>query len=61
MKNRINTKAGNDGFTYKKAFYSKSAFSLTKKIATKKVWDQAAIDVRQKYLADLALKTWPIK
>jgi hypothetical protein len=61
MNNRINTKAGNDGFTYKKSFYSKSAFTLTKKIATKTVWDQATIDARQKHLADLAVKTWPIK
>ncbi len=61
MKKQINREAGNDGFTYKKPFYSKSAFSLTKMMATKRVWNQGTIDARQKHLADLAVKTWPIK
>ena len=61
MSNRINTKAGNDSFTYKKTFYSNSNFSLTKMIAKNSVWKQSSIDARQKYLADLAVKTWPIK
>jgi hypothetical protein len=61
MKTKLNTKAANDGFAAKKAFYGKSEFALTKVLAKKTAWNRASIDKRQNHLADLAVKTWPLK
>lgn len=61
LKTKINTRAGNDGFVYKSRFYAQSAYELTKTIATERAWDKAAIDRRQQRMADLAVKTWPLK
>lgn len=61
MREKINTKAGNDGFTFKRAFYAKSEYRLTSGIASEAKWDRQAIDRRQGHMADLALKTWPLK
>ncbi len=61
MKTKINTKAGNDGFAFKKSFYAKSEYKLTASLAQLSQWDGNAIDQRQKDLADLAVRTWPIK
>jgi hypothetical protein len=61
LKTRINTKAGNDSFTFKKNFYAQSDFQLTKCIAQETIWDKGAIDRRQKEMADLASQTWPLK
>lgn len=61
LKTKINTRAGNDGFTFKKAFYAQSAYELTKCIALEIIWDKAAIDRRQERMADLAVATWPLK
>lgn len=60
-KTKINIKAGNDSFAFKKKFYSKSDFRLTNGIYTEAAWDRASIEKRQSYLADLAVKTWPLK
>ena len=61
LSTKINTRAGNDGFVYKKGFYAQSQFRLTKCMATETTWDKVAIDRRQKGMADLALQTWPLK
>jgi hypothetical protein len=61
MKTKINAKAGNDDFSSKKQHYKGSKFTLTSSIAEESNWDRAAIDRRQSVLADLAVKTWPIK
>ena len=61
MKNKVNTKAGNDSFAFKKSFYHQSDFSLTKSIALESAWDKAAIERRQTAMADLAVKAWPLK
>lgn len=61
MKSRINIKAGNDSFAFKKTFYASSKYHLTSMIATEPSWDQKSIDARQIHLADLSLKTWPLK
>jgi hypothetical protein len=61
MKTRINVKAGNDSFDYKKNFYAKSRLELTKIIANEDTWNQKTIDDRQGQLADLAIKTWRLK
>jgi hypothetical protein len=61
LKTKINTRAGNDGFVYKKGFYAQSDLQLTKCITTEATWDRGAIERRQKRMADLALQTWPLK
>lgn len=61
LRTKINAKAGNDSFTFKKQFYSQSQYELTKRIATENNWDREAIDKRQNYMADLAVKTWALK
>lgn len=61
MKTKINIKAGNDSFAFKKGFYSKSDFRLTNRICNELAWDRASIESRQSHLAGLAVKTWPLK
>jgi hypothetical protein len=61
MKTKINIKAGNDSYASKKAFYAKSDFKLTKSLAAGIKWDKSTIDKRQSHMADLAVKTWPLK
>jgi hypothetical protein len=61
MKTKINTMAGNDGFKFKKSFYAKSDFKLTCDLAAEATWNRASIHKRQCHLADLAVKTWPLK
>ena len=61
MKTRINTNAGNDGFTFKKKSYKKSKFKLTSMLAKETKWNRDSIESRQSYLADLAVATWPLK
>ena len=58
-----NSNRGNDSFKAAKAYYAKSDFTLTKELATISGddWGEAQIDARQKSLADLALKAWPLK
>lgn len=58
---KINSRAGNDGFAFKKSFYAQSAYQLTKAIAAESTWDKDAIDRRQQTMADLAVQTWPLK
>lgn len=56
-----NSKRGNDTFDAAKSTYQASAFALTNELAKwNQLWDEAAIDVRQKRLAEIAIKTWPI-
>lgn len=61
MKTKINTKAGNDSFAFKKAFYARSEYQLTNCMASETAWDRGAIDRRQERMADFALQTWPLK
>jgi hypothetical protein len=53
--------AGNEEFSIKKPSYADSTFLLTKQLASLAVWDVAAIIARQKRLAEIAAKAWPIK
>ena len=61
LKTRINTDAGNDSFKYKKSFYKKSNFNLTKNINAINTWDKKAIEDRQVKLSELAVNAWPLK
>jgi hypothetical protein len=47
-------------FSEKRAVYEKAPYSLTAQIAEVAVWTTQAIESRQKGLAELAKKTWPI-
>jgi hypothetical protein len=58
----INGSIGNDSFPDKKPFLEQSDFKLTKSIASNfQEWGVAQIDERQKSLAALAVKTWPLR
>lgn len=61
LKVKINAKAGNDGFAIKRKYLAKSEFVLTSPLAKDKKWDKSTIEARQKEMAALALKAWPIK
>jgi len=59
LKTKINPKAGNDGFAFKKKYFTESEYELTTSIVKEAKWDRSSIEKRQKDLADLAVKTWP--
>lgn len=61
LKHKINSDIGNKGFISKRAYYAESAFQLTLVLSKNDSWTTADIDSRQKVLADLAIKAWPIK
>ena len=61
LKTRINTDAGNDNFAYKKPFYQKSQFKLTFALTKYPSWNVSDLTKRQAELAELAVKTWPLK
>jgi hypothetical protein len=55
-----NSIIGNSPFDEKKEVLRKSAFVLTAQVARFKSWGKKEIDARQKKLAELAVKTWPL-
>ena len=57
----VNTSIGNNGFADKKPFLKQSDFRLTKAVANSQEWGVAEIEARQKKLAALAVKTWPLR
>lgn len=61
MKTKINTTAGNDGFSFKKSFYAQSDYRLTARLSQEGKWDRQKIEHRQAYMAGLAVKTWPLR
>lgn len=52
---------GNASFAEKLNFYQSSPFLLTSSLASYQTWGTEQIEERQKWLADLAVKAWPIK
>jgi hypothetical protein len=58
---KINVELGNKSFSEKKDAFKKSGFLLTTTIAEEPKWGAEEIAKRQKYLAGLAVKTWPLK
>lgn len=60
LKTSINTDAGNDSFKYKKAFYKKSHYILTREISSISDWNKKAIEERQIKLSELAVTAWPL-
>jgi len=57
----VNFNLGNVGFDVKKKALAQSLFSLTSMAAEKQQWGTEEIDARQKLLAELAVKAWPLK
>lgn len=56
-----NSIVGNSGFEKKKDVFKASSYALTKQVARYKDWGKTAIDDRQRKLAALAVKTWPLE
>jgi uncharacterized protein DUF262/uncharacterized protein DUF1524 len=61
LNKRMNSKAANSDFKTKKPFFAASKISLTNALAAFSDWTPAAIDQRQRTLAQLAVKAWPNK
>jgi Protein of unknown function DUF262/Protein of unknown function (DUF1524) len=57
---KANSDLRSDEFASKKAMYKNSPYELTRQIAKVKDWTPASIALRQKGLAELALKAWPL-
>ncbi len=55
-----NSLVGNNGFAKKKEVLKESSYELTKLVAESSEWGRKEIDERQKQLAILAVKTWPL-
>jgi hypothetical protein len=61
MNKRMNSKAANADFVTKKTFFAASQISLTKELCQYQHWTVAEIEARQRELAKLAVKAWPVK
>ena len=57
----VNSKLGNKGWDSKRAYLEAAEFLLTREPATSSQWTEREIENRQKRLAQLAVKTWPLK
>ncbi|MEO8052196.1 MAG: DUF262 domain-containing protein [Acidobacteriota bacterium] len=55
-----NSDLRSDGFETKKAVYENSPYELTRQIAALSAWTPDEIESRQKVLAGLALRAWPL-
>ncbi len=55
-----NSDIGNLSFNIKKKTYEQSLYRLTNQLKDIDKWDIAAIEKRQKEMADLAIKAWPL-
>lgn len=57
----LNEKSGNLPFTEKAKAFAESNISMTREVANVVTWDTNAIDERQRQMAKLAIKAWPLK
>jgi hypothetical protein len=57
----VNSRIGNVGFETKKAALAESEYSLTQLAAQASKWDLEEITKRQRTLAEIAVKAWPLK
>jgi hypothetical protein len=60
MKERMNTLVANDGFAEKQPHLAASDYELTAQIGQQEEWGIEQIEERQKKLALLAVKAWPV-
>ncbi len=56
-----NTLIGNSGFADKRDVLKKSTFKLTAEVGKRRAWTKDEINARQKKLAELAVRTWPLE
>lgn len=61
MQARKNSVVGNGSFAEKRAVFETSAFALTQAISKFHDWGPEQIEQRQRELAKLAVRTWPIQ
>ena len=61
LSKKIHSDLGNDSFPFKKKYYKKSKFLITSQIVKETTWDKSTIESRQKKMAGLAVKAWPLK
>jgi hypothetical protein len=61
LNSKENSKTGNDEFSKKCVAYAKSSMVLTREIAAYGEWTPESIEARQRKMAELAVKAWPIK
>lgn len=61
MRASDNSAARSDPFANKRTAYADSPYVLTSQVADRADWTPEAITARQKCLAELAVKTWPVK
>ena len=59
LEKRLNRSLGSKAFVDKRAAYRESAFELTKRLSSKKVWRARSVSDRTRELADLACLAWP--
>ena len=57
---KSNSDLRSDGFEAKRAVYKKSPYELTRQIGKARTWGPEEIATRQKTLAELAIRTWPL-
>lgn len=60
MQASSNVAVGNDAFDVKRAEYVDAVFPITKSVASFSNWGPSEIDARQKELAAVAVKAWPV-
>lgn len=60
MRATDNSTAKSAGFAEKKPYFAASPYELTKQIADATEWTTSEINARQKTLAGIAVKTWPV-
>jgi hypothetical protein len=56
-----NDKIGNDSYTKKQEVFKDSEVCITRRLASVASWNEQAIEQRQKWMAELAVKAWPVK
>ena len=57
----VNSQVGNASYSDKKAALKDSPFSLTQRAASFSDWNGESVAEHQEYLAELAVKTWPLR
>lgn len=60
MRASDNSDSRSGPFEDKKKIYEKSPYALTSQVATASTWTPDAIATRQKSLAEIAVRTWPV-
>lgn len=55
-----NSMVGNKPFDKKRKAYRDSTFLLTQQVGQELLWTVSQVEARQKSLAQLAVKTWPL-